>query len=94
MIQPYNLQLTLKRAFTLGFVGTALLIATLFTGCEKGLENVEILPTCEAAGGLELTSCNCPRVLDPVCGCDRVTYGNSCEAECAGVPSYVPGACR
>lgn len=38
--------------------------------------------------------CLCPANLDPVCGCNGVTYGNSCEADCAGVFSYAAGACR
>ena len=30
----------------------------------------------------------------PVCGCNNVTYGSVCEAECAGVSSYTMGTCK
>jgi hypothetical protein len=37
----------------------------------------------------------CPGVIDPVCGCDSVTYQNSCIAvNYYGVSSYQPGECQ
>ena len=38
--------------------------------------------------------CVCIALYDPVCGCNDVTYGNACEAECAGITNYVKGPCK
>jgi hypothetical protein len=39
-------------------------------------------------------NCMCPEYYDPVCGCDKVTYGNSCMAECSGITEYSTGKCN
>ncbi|MFT5778553.1 MAG: hypothetical protein ACI837_001509 [Crocinitomicaceae bacterium] len=39
------------------------------------------------------TIATCADIYDPVCGCNNVTYGNSCEANNAGITYYEEGPC-
>jgi len=48
---------------------------------------------CGGEGLCELLPLACPPVLDPVCGCDGLTYGNACDAGLAGVSISHLGAC-
>ena len=36
----------------------------------------------------------CDLLIDPVCGCDHVTYNSACEANAKGVSVYTKGACE
>ena len=35
----------------------------------------------------------CIEIYDPVCGCDLITYSNSCFAKINGLTSWTEGAC-
>ena len=49
--------------------------------------------TTGAAGHCESTDLLCSTLVDPVCGCDGVTYDNACKADKAGVVVDHEGAC-
>jgi hypothetical protein len=57
------------------------------------LQDTVVLLNCIDSNLIDL-SVFCPSVIDPVCGCDSITYQNSCQAMYYyGVSSYYPGAC-
>lgn len=56
--------------------------------CERGDGN------CAGEGLCQDIPQACPDVWAPVCGCDRVTYSNRCDAHAAGVSVAYEGECR
>lgn len=36
----------------------------------------------------------CYALYQPVCGCNRKTYANDCEARASGITTFTPGECK
>jgi hypothetical protein len=60
-----------------------------------GLLLIGALLSCkdECEVGTPDPNCMCTMEYDPVCGCNKVTYGNACQANCAGVSDFTEGEC-
>ena len=59
----------------------------LITMCEKDddLSSCTILPSSTAVA--------CIEIYEPVCGCDGITYSNTCYATASGLLTWTEGEC-
>lgn len=64
---------------------------------QAGLASDEYVPGVSFGGCIDYTRIDpdaiCETTVDPVCGCNGITYTNACEAESSGVMTYTPGPC-
>ena len=66
------------------------IVLFLFFGCNSDDDNVD---NCIDESKIDLNAI-CITIYDPVCGCNDVTYSNSCVAKSAGVTSFTNGECN
>lgn len=70
------------RTLSLGLIVALFLVFVSLISCSK--------ETCEEHPNED---CICTKEYMPVCGCNKKTYGNACEATCAGITEFTAGPC-
>jgi hypothetical protein len=70
--------------------GINLLFLLFITACSSKDKGTE--PECIDDNLIDETSV-CIEIYDPVCGCNNMTYSNSCYASINGVIDYTSGRC-
>ena len=77
------------------FIG--ILISLSFISCNKNDNNCVSIPSVHSGICIDSNSIGnaheCIEIIDPVCGCDGITYDNYCVADSSGITSYVSGEC-
>jgi hypothetical protein len=78
----------MKKVYILAFVFVTGLISCAKEQLSADLQN------CMQPPPVWCATVRCNPDGKPVCGCNKITYGSACEAQCAGIASYTYGACR
>ena len=71
------------------------ILGLIFFSCNKDCSTIPLVDNGSCIdSSLIVDSSFCIEVYDPVCGCNGITYSNSCYAtNFSGVTSYVSGEC-
>ena len=72
----------------------AFVFATALFSCTKEQLDSHDLSKCIQDTPAWCATVRCNPDGKPVCGCNNITYGSACEAQCAGVVSFTYGACK
>ena len=77
------------------FIG--MIICLCMNSCTKDKDNCVSIPSVQSGicidSNLVGNADECIEIIDPVCGCDGITYDNYCVADSSGITSYVAGEC-
>ena len=77
------------------FIG--IIISLSVISCIKDDNNCVSIPSVQSGicidSNLIGNAYECIEIIDPVCGCDGITYDNYCVADSSGITSYVAGEC-
>jgi len=80
----------MKKLYLISFI-----LTSFFISCEKNNSAMEgQVANCIQDPPAFCATVRCNADGKPVCGCNNVTYGSVCEAQCAGVTAYTAGACK
>ena len=78
----------------IGPILIAAIVSLLILSCNKtNCDSSQIIGNCCVDSSLINESVRCYELYDPVCGCNEITYSNTCYAAANGVLTWEKGEC-
>ena len=76
------------------YLGFIIILSLITFSCSKDNDCSSVIYTTNCFdSSLIDTTAFCTAQWDPVCGCNGITYSNSCFAAINGITSYTTGEC-